>query len=115
MLLLCKSADEYFYLGKNAPDSQITWLYPPKGHIKGGALLTIYGAKFQRSPFLKVGEGHRDRPCSPRAALSPPPLGRTPPHASSPQQSPTPCSNLTLPREVGAAGGGTRAGGRRRV
>mmetsp|Transcript_2770 Transcript_2770/g.10043 ORF Transcript_2770/g.10043 Transcript_2770/m.10043 type:complete len:1382 (-) Transcript_2770:89-4234(-) len=32
----------------------VTWLYPPKGHIKGGTMLTIYGAKFQRSGLLKV-------------------------------------------------------------
>jgi len=32
----------------------ITWLYPPKGHIKGGTMLTIYGSGFKRSGSSKV-------------------------------------------------------------
>ena len=32
----------------------LTWLSPPKGHIKGGTLLTILGAGFKQSPFLSI-------------------------------------------------------------
>mmetsp|Transcript_32921 Transcript_32921/g.104806 ORF Transcript_32921/g.104806 Transcript_32921/m.104806 type:complete len:1244 (-) Transcript_32921:714-4445(-) len=38
--------------GWNYPP-QITWLSPPKGHIKGGTFVTIYGTGFTRSPFLQ--------------------------------------------------------------
>ena len=34
--------------------SQITWLSPPKGHIKGGTVLTLYGSGFKRSTSAKV-------------------------------------------------------------
>lgn len=30
---------------------QIHWLYPPKGHIRGGTMLTIYGTGFHNSPL----------------------------------------------------------------
>ena len=33
---------------------QIHWLYPPKGHIRGGTMLTIYGTGFHNSPYLSV-------------------------------------------------------------
>ena len=32
----------------------ITWLSPPKGHVRGGTLLTLYGSGFKRSPDAKV-------------------------------------------------------------
>jgi hypothetical protein len=38
----------------NLNDTQITWLSPPKGHIKGGTVLTIYGSGFRRSAVGKV-------------------------------------------------------------
>ena len=36
------------------PSTQITWLSPPKGHISGGTVLTIYGSGFKRSRVAKV-------------------------------------------------------------
>ena len=33
---------------------QITWLSPPKGHISGGTVITIYGSGFTRSRVAKV-------------------------------------------------------------
>jgi hypothetical protein len=33
---------------------QITWLSPPKGHISGGTVITIYGSGFKRSRVAKV-------------------------------------------------------------
>ena len=33
---------------------KVTWLSPPKGHVKGGTVVTIYGSRFQRSTNLKV-------------------------------------------------------------
>ena len=32
----------------------ITWLSPPKGHISGGTVITIYGSGFTRSRVAKV-------------------------------------------------------------
>ena len=32
----------------------MTWLTPPKGHVKGGTRLTVYGSGFRPSPHLKV-------------------------------------------------------------
>ena len=34
--------------------TQITWLSPPKGHTKGGTVLTLYGSGFKRSTSAKV-------------------------------------------------------------
>jgi len=33
---------------------QISWLSPPKGHVSGGTVVTLYGSGFKRSPVAKV-------------------------------------------------------------
>ena len=32
----------------------VTWLHPPKGHVMGGAQVTIYGRGFQQTPYLQA-------------------------------------------------------------
>ena len=32
----------------------VHWLHPPKGHVRGGTQLTIFGSGFQNSPYLSV-------------------------------------------------------------
>ena len=52
--------------------AQISWLYPPKGHIIGGTVVTIYGSGFKRSATGKVREPRRESTSSSRGPSHPP-------------------------------------------
>jgi hypothetical protein len=52
--------------------AQISWLYPPKGHIIGGTVVTIYGSGFKRSATGKVREPRRESTSSSRGPYHPP-------------------------------------------
>eukprot|EP00793_Prasinoderma_coloniale_P001378 PRCOL_00005153-RA len=48
-------SDSFFGADEDLADPpKVTWLTPPKGHVKGGTEVTIYGSRFKRSKYLKV-------------------------------------------------------------